>query len=206
MSSAYVTIEGTSTAEVVERKSRFIAQLSHASTEDEALEFLESVRAKHAQARHNVYAYRLHGGRSRYSDDGEPAQTSGLPTLEALEHAGLEDVICVTTRYFGGVLLGCGGLVRAYTDACNEAIAAASKCEIRSCVEVRLTMPYQLLDKIKRTLGRFDAKVMSTDYSDVVSMSCLVPSEDVRDLARAIADASGGDVTPDVSEPKLLPF
>ena len=115
--SSYTTIEGRAVAEIEEKKSRFIASLAHVETEEEALAFLEEIRAANRMARHNVYAYILRqggagaAGRGRYSDDGEPQKTAGLPTLEVLQHAGLTDVVCVVTRYFGGVLLGTGGLV-----------------------------------------------------------------------------------------------
>ena len=111
----YRTIRGTATGEYEEKKSRFIAQLSFADSEEKAVAFLEQVRAANRTARHNVYAYRLReGNRERYSDDGEPAKTAGTPALEVLQHSGLTDLIVVITRYFGGVLLGTGGLVRAY--------------------------------------------------------------------------------------------
>ena len=106
----------TATGEYEEKKSRFIAALSFADSEEAAVAFLEQVRAANRTARHNVYAYRLReGNRERYSDDGEPAKTAGTPALEVLQHSGLTDLIVVVTRYFGGVLLGTGGLVRAYT-------------------------------------------------------------------------------------------
>ena len=112
----YRTIRGTATGEYEEKKSRFIAQLSFADSEEKAVAFLEQVRAANRTARHNVYAYRLReGNRERYSDDGEPAKTAGTPALEVLQHSGLTDLVVVITRYFGGVLLGTGGLVRAYT-------------------------------------------------------------------------------------------
>ena len=112
----YRTIHGTATGEYEEKKSRFIAALSFADSEEAAVAFLEQVRAANRTARHNVYAYRLReGNRERYSDDGEPAKTAGTPALEVLQHSGLTDLIVVVTRYFGGVLLGTGGLVRAYT-------------------------------------------------------------------------------------------
>ena len=114
----YRTIRGTAIGEYEEKKSRFIAQLSFADSEEKAVAFLEQVRAANRTARHNVYAYRLReGNRERYSDDGEPAKTAGTPALEVLQHSGLTDLIVVVTRYFGGVLLGTGGLVRAYTTA-----------------------------------------------------------------------------------------
>ncbi len=123
---AYQTVAGTATARIEEKKSEFIAHISFADTEEKALAFLNAVRAEHRTASHNVYAYLLReGARMRYSDDGEPAKTSGLPTLEAIRHAHLTDCVIVTTRYFGGTLLGTGGLVRAYTAAAGAAIAAA---------------------------------------------------------------------------------
>ena len=106
----YRTIRGTAIGEYEEKKSRFIAQLSFADSEEKAVAFLEQVRAANRTARHNVYAYRLReGSRERYSDDGEPAKTAGTPALEVLQHSGLTDLIVVVTRYFGGVLLGTGG-------------------------------------------------------------------------------------------------
>ena len=113
------------TGEFEDRRSRFIAQLTHVESEAEAERFIQEVRARHHDARHNVPAWILADGRERCSDDGEPQRTSGMPTLEVLRGAGLENVCCVTTRYFGGTLLGPGGLVRAYTAAAQNAVAAA---------------------------------------------------------------------------------
>ena len=109
----YKTIRGTATFEYEEKRSRFIATASFADTEEKALAVLNAVRAANRTARHNVYAYVLQNGRTRYSDDGEPAKTAGTPVLETIGHAGVADVIVVVTRYFGGILLGTGGLVRA---------------------------------------------------------------------------------------------
>ena len=134
----YRTIRGTAVGEYEEKKSRFIAQLSFADSEEAAVAFLEQVRAANRTARHNVYAYRLReGNRERYSDDGEPAKTAGTPALEVLQHSGLTDLIVVITRYFGGVLLGTGGLVRAYTTATARALENAEVVTVRSVVELR---------------------------------------------------------------------
>ena len=122
---AYKTIAARAEAEIVEKKSRFIGQIAPVATEEEALAFIAEVKAAHRMARHNVYAYVLRGGRVRYTDDGEPAKTAGMPTLEAIQHAGLEDVAVVVARYFGGILLGAGGLVRAYSRGAAEAVRAA---------------------------------------------------------------------------------
>ena len=136
----YRTIRGTAIGEYEEKKSRFIAQLSFADSEEKAVAFLEQVRAANRTARHNVYAYRLReGSRERYSDDGEPAKTAGTPALEVLQHSGLTDLIVVITRYFGGVLLGTGGLVRAYTTATSRALEAAEVVTVRSVAEPEFT-------------------------------------------------------------------
>ena len=122
----YRTIQGVSLAEIEEKRSRFIARAAFADSEEKALAVLAAVRAEHRTARHNVYAYMLReGSRTRYSDDGEPAKTAGLPVLEAIRHAGVTDCIVVVTRYFGGTLLGTGGLVRAYTESASQALAPA---------------------------------------------------------------------------------
>ena len=143
--SEYATISGRSIAEIEEKKSRFIAHLAHVESEEEALSFLEEIRTEHRMARHNVYAYILRGEgaseRIRYSDDGEPQKTAGLPTLQTLQHAGLTDIACVVTRYFGGTLLGTGGLVRAYTQATQSAIAKSERVTVSVCIDITLRIP-----------------------------------------------------------------
>ena len=147
---AYKTIAARAEAEIVEKKSHFIGQIAPVATEEEALAFIAEVKAAHRMARHNVYAYVLRGGRVRYTDDGEPAKTAGMPTLEAIQHAGLEDVAVVVTRYFGGILLGTGGLVRAYTDATKAAIEAADVVTVSVCVDIILEVPYSLYEQLCR--------------------------------------------------------
>ena len=130
--SEYIIPAGYGEAEYVDKKSRFIGQVQYARTEAEAMAFVESVRKKYADATHNVWAYVLNSGAMRWSDDGEPGGTSGQPTLNVFRSAGVSDVCCVVTRYFGGILLGSGGLVRAYT-------AAASGISLGGCIEKGLT-------------------------------------------------------------------
>ena len=171
---SYLTIDGRAQAEIEEKKSRFIAQLCHVETEEEALTFLEEIRQKHRMARHNVYAYILRGSgatpRIRYSDDGEPQKTAGLPTLQVIEHAGLTDLIVVVTRYFGGTLLGTGGLVRAYTQATQAGIEAAKQLAISQCIDITITLAYPLYDQFVHLLNNFEAKVISTHYTDTVTV------------------------------------
>lgn len=196
--SSYRTIEGASVAEVVEKKSRFIAQLAHVDDEEAALAFLQSVRTEHAQARHNVYAYVLRGGRVRYSDDGEPPQTSGLPTYETLAHAELVDVICVTTRYFGGTLLGTGGLVRAYTQACQEAIAAAHVAVVSVCRDVSLSVPYDLYQAVLRAAEGPGVAVASTDFAECVRLVFRALDEEAEGLKARLVEATRGKCPIDV--------
>lgn len=199
--SSYKTIEGTAAAEVVEKKSRFIAQLAHVECEEDALEFLQKVRTEHAQARHNVYAYVLRGGRVRYSDDGEPPQTSGMPTYEALAHAELVDVVCVTTRYFGGTLLGTGGLVRAYTQACQEAVAAAKVVTVSQCRDVAVRVPYDLYQPVLRAAEGEGAAVASSDFNDGVDLVFRSLAEKAPDLEARLVEATRGKCPVVVGDP-----
>lgn len=168
---AYRTIAAPATAEIVEKKSRFIGQIAPVATEEEALAFINGVKAEHRMARHNVYAYVLRGGRIRYTDDGEPAKTAGMPTLEAIQHAGLEDVAVVVTRYFGGVLLGTGGLVRAYTDATKAAIDAAEVVTVSVCVDIVLEVPYGLYEQVCRIAEACQAKLQESDFAENVLLT-----------------------------------
>ena len=171
----YATIAGRCVAEIEEKKSRFIAHLAHVESEDEALAFLEEIRAEHRMARHNVYAYilRCEGAseRIRYSDDGEPQKTAGLPTLQTLQHAGLTDIACVVTRYFGGTLLGTGGLVRAYTQATQAAISESKRVTVSVCIDITLRIAYPLYDQMVRIAADCSAKTLDTQYADAVTLT-----------------------------------
>ena len=168
---AYKTIAALAEAEIVEKKSRFIGQIAPVATEEEALACIAEVKATHRMARHNVYAYVLRGGRVRYTDDGEPAKTAGMPTLEAIQHAGLEDVAVVVTRYFGGILLGTGGLVRAYTDATKAAIEAADVVTVSVCVDIILEVPYSLYEQLCRIAEAAGAKLAESDFAENVLLT-----------------------------------
>ena len=177
----YTTIQTEVSAEIEEKKSRFIAQLAPVKTEEEALVFLERIRAEHRMARHNVYAYVLRDdGRVRYSDDGEPSKTAGLPTLETIQHAGLNDVIAVVTRYFGGTLLGTGGLVRAYTQATKSAIEAAKLVTVSPCVSIKLQIPYAYYDKVMHLVTQNGYKVEESSFTDTVEVHVVVLEEQVQ--------------------------
>ena len=204
---AYKTIEGSAQAEYEERKSRFIGQVAHVETEEEAVAFLSGVRAANPMARHNVYAYVLRAGnRVRYSDDGEPARTSGLPTLEVIEHAGLKDVICVTTRYFGGTLLGTGGLVRAYTKAAQEAFAAARVVTFAECVDIMISVEYARYDQLNHWLGSQGIQILGADFAGDVAIDIRVRAEDADRVQAAIAEQTNGTAELLASEPSYQPI
>lgn len=205
--SQYTTIEGRATAEIEEKKSRFIASLAHVETEEEALAFLEEIRAANRMARHNVYAYVLReggagsAGRVRYSDDGEPQKTAGLPTLEAIQHAGLTDVCVVVTRYFGGVLLGTGGLVRAYTQSTQAGIAAAQKVVVSRCVDITMRLPYSLYDRMVVIAADCGAKTLDVQYAEDVTMVLRMLDGTQEPLLLKVTELMRGQEDVTVSEP-----
>ena len=203
----YRTISGTATAEYEEKKSRFIAQLAFADTEEKALAFLEQVRAANRTARHNVYAYRLRqGSRERYSDDGEPAKTAGTPVLEVLQHSGLVDVICVVTRYFGGALLGTGGLVRAYTTATADALKAAQIVTVRSVVQLSVTVDYSLYERASLLIDASGAKQAPPRFTDKVTLEWTMPEGTQGPLLTQLTELTRGGAAIAVSEPFYAPF
>ena len=163
--------------EFVDRKSRFIAELVHVASETEASAHQVDVRARHHDARHHVPAWILADGTERASDDGEPQRTSGMPTLEVLRGAGLRDVSCVTTRYFGGTLLGPGGLVRAYTAAAQTAVAAAEAAgdvvEMTLVTHVDVTVAYARYEQVLKLVALSGGKVVSSDFAAEVAVHAV---------------------------------
>lgn len=198
---SYRTIEGRAIAEIVEKKSRFIGHIAHVETEEEALAFLEEIRTRHRMARHNVYAYVLRNGRVRYSDDGEPQKTAGMPTLEAIQHADLTDVAVVVTRYFGGVLLGTGGLVRAYTASAQAAIDAARTVVISKCVEVVTELPYSLYEQALRVAEACEARVVDTSFTDAVLITLRMLDGTQEPLVQKLTELTRGQSEIMVSDP-----
>ena len=198
----YRTVRGVSTGEYEEKKSRFIAQLSFADSEEKALAFLEKVRAENRTARHNVYAYRLReGSRERYSDDGEPAKTAGTPALEVLQHSGLTDLIVVITRYFGGVLLGTGGLVRAYTTAAARALENAEIVTVRSVVSLSVTVDYSLYERAALLIEGAGGKAEAPEFTDRVALRWQMPKGTEGPLLEQLRELTRGSAQVAVSEP-----
>lgn len=203
----YRTIRGESQAELVEKHSRFIASAAFVESEEEALDFLARIRAANRTANHNVYAYVLReGNRLRYSDDGEPAKTAGLPVLEAIQHAGLVDCIVVVTRYFGGILLGTGGLVRAYTASASAVLESAQVVTVRSCVRLEVKVEYPLYERAMILLQEAGAHINEPEFAEAVTLTAILPEGDEAPLIPAFAELSRGAAVPQISKPFYTPF
>ncbi len=175
MSELYTTIERAATAEFEEKRSVFYGHIAPAKTEDEAMAFIKSKQSEFRDATHNVWAYYMKNGiLARYSDDGEPTGTAGLPTLEAIRKSEVNDVCVVVTRYFGGILLGAGGLVRAYSKAASLAIEAAGIVTYEPFTELTLNCNYSDYQRLCVELPKFGAKTDGADFTDRVTMRIAV--------------------------------
>ena len=195
MSESYKTISQTAEDFLEEKKSKFIARIAPVRTEEEAVGFINSVKAENRKARHNVYAYILREGNiSRYSDDGEPQGTGGVPVLEVIKKEGLTDVCVVVTRYFGGILLGTGGLARAYSGACKLAVESADIMEMHSCSKITIRCDYTLYGRIAQLLPQFEVKTISEDFAEAVSLTTLVKSELVEKFKEKLINAANGKI------------
>ena len=202
----YKTIRGTSTFEYEEKRSRFIATAAFADTEEKALAVLNAVRAANRTARHNVYAYVLQNGRTRYSDDGEPAKTAGTPVLETIGHAGVADVIVVVTRYFGGILLGTGGLVRAYTAAASGALQNAELVSMRLVVDCRLRVPYAQFEQAQRIIAAAETRLEEPIFDDAVTLYWRMPAGQEGTLVTALTELTRGGAEVEISEAQYAAF
>ena len=178
--------------EFVEKRSRFIGYLFHTPTEEEAVARIKEMREKHGDATHNVYAYIIHKGPTRFSDDGEPGGTAGMPTLQVLQREGLEDVCCVVTRYFGGILLGAGGLVRAYAHGAKLAVDAAGKSIRRIWDVIYLPVPYSWYERMLQEIQRFGGVVRETQFGADVELEVLTPQGQTQDFLARVVDLSAG--------------
>ena len=168
----YLTVLGSSQAEYVEKRSRFIASLKQVKTEEEAISFIEEIRSKYWDARHNCFAYSVEGGKySRFSDDGEPHGTAGKPILEVINGNEINDVVIVVTRYFGGVLLGTGGLVRAYGKASKDALENAKKAEMIPCTLYETYCEYSDHQILTNLIENSGGEIRNTDFTDKVKVS-----------------------------------
>lgn len=178
-----------------EKRSKFTGRLWHVETPEEAVAKIKEMRETYWDATHNCWAYILRNGNlMRYSDDGEPQGTAGQPILEVLRHKQLVDVCCVVTRYFGGILLGTGGLVRAYTQGAQLAVQAAGILRMSQYDILLLACPYALYESVQRMLPAFGCMIDETDFGADVTLTCAIPAGGADALNRALADATAGQV------------
>ena len=193
--SGYRTIAEAVTASFIEKKSEFIGNIAPCKTEEEAIAFIQEIRRQHRKAAHNCYAYILRDNNTiRHSDDGEPGGTAGAPMLEVLMKEGLTDVCCVVTRYFGGILLGAGGLVRAYTNGAKIAVDAAQIKEMRVAEQMRLTLDYSLYGKIGAALSEFDVRICNEDFAADVTLTLYIAQEKSEEFSERLTDICCGKI------------
>lgn len=189
----YKTVEKEAEDFFIEKKSRFIGYAKPVHTQEEAVAFINQIKSKHWDATHNVYAYVLKDNNiQRYSDDGEPSGTAGVPVLDVLLKEGLTDVCVVATRYFGGTLLGAGGLVRAYSHTSKIAVDAAGIITMAQCSIMEAAIDYSFYDRMTILLSDFSARIMHTEYADNVKITLSIKEDNRQALADKLTDISNG--------------
>ena len=193
----FKTLSNPSETDMTERRSFFLGYASPVTTEEEALEFIAKIKKRHSDATHNVYAYILRGSISRFSDDGEPHGTAGLPVLEVLRKEDVTDAVIVVTRYFGGILLGAGGLVRAYSASAKLALDAAVVKECKPFVLFGITCGYGEYQKLGRLFELNGVKNAETEYGEGVCVTACCPEERYDALCVAVRDVTGGKAMPE---------
>jgi len=194
---SYDTIAAPAAAELVEKRSRFLAEIRPVSDESQCAAFVAEQKARYHDARHNCSAWILRVGNIlRYSDDGEPQGTAGVPILEVIRREGLTDVAVVVTRYFGGILLGAGGLNRAYSHSAKRAVDAARRVRMCRCALFMLEIPYPLYDKVQLLLGQHGAAVLDSAFGVDVTLTLRLEASALPALEARLTELSGGQVRP----------
>lgn len=180
--------------EFVEKKSRFIGRIWPVETEEEALARIQEMKKKHYDATHNCWAYIIRDGAVRFSDDGEPGGTAGMPMLQVLQREGLFNAVCVVTRYFGGILLGAGGLVRAYTKGAKIAVDAAGKSMKRVWTVLYVPCPYSFYERVRLEAEGFGGIVRKADFGAEVELELLFPEAKTQEFLDRLTDMTAGTV------------
>lgn len=204
----YKTLLKSASDEVIINKSRFIGYAEPVKTVEEALAFLDRIRTKHKDATHNCYAYIIgqNAGIMRYSDDGEPGGTAGMPIIEVMKARGVVDCAVVVTRYFGGVLLGAGGLVRAYSHGCAIALNAAQVCEMHPTEKWMFEVSYPLWDKVQHTLKALPVRMESTEFTTAVAFELSVKSADSEQVRAELVRVTDGRIDEMLEEESFSPW
>ena len=180
--------------EFIEKKSRFIGRIWPVETEEEALARIQEMKKKHYDATHNCWAYIIRDGAVRFSDDGEPGGTAGMPMLQVLQREGLYNAVCVVTRYFGGILLGAGGLVRAYTKGAKIAVDAAGKSMKRVWTVLYVPCPYSFYERVRLEVEAFGGIVRKADFGAEVELELLFPEAKTQEFLDRLTDMTAGTV------------
>ncbi len=195
MATEYKTVKEFNCDEYIVKRSRFIGYAKPVTTVDEANSFIAEIKAKHWDATHNVYAYILReGGIKRYSDDGEPQGTAGVPVLDVIEKEGLVDTCVVVTRYFGGILLGGGGLVRAYSHSAKIGVDSAKIITMALCSDLKIECDYTFYGKLGAFLAGEGAKILDTQFTDNVTVCFRIKSTEKESLKAKLTELSNGRV------------
>lgn len=197
----YKTIAARCEARFIEKKSEFIGYLAPVTSEDEAISFINEIRAMHRKATHNCYAYILReNSTARHSDDGEPSGTAGVPIYEVLRKEELCDVACVVTRYFGGIMLGAGGLVRAYTRGAKDAVDAAAIKIMAMAAQLDIKVDYSLYGRLPQIFSEFDVRTQSEEFADDVRITAFVREELSQKLTEKLVDSCNGRIFVETSQ------
>ena len=190
----YLVPTGFGEDEFTEKKSRFIGRVWQVQTEEEALEKIQEMKKQHYDATHNCWAYIIKDGAVRFSDDGEPGGTAGMPMIQVLQREGLYNIVCVVTRYFGGILLGAGGLVRAYTKGAKIAVDAAGKSMKRVWSVLYVPCPYSFYERVKLEVAAFGGIIRDTQFGAEVEMEILVAEGKAQAFLDALTEMSAATV------------
>ena len=201
----YLTPLETASSEFTEKRSTFRSDIFLVETEAEAKARLEEVRKKHYDARHHCWCYRLRNGLERYSDDGEPQGTAGQPMLNVFQRENVTNVLCVVTRYFGGILLGAGGLTRAYARGAKDALDAAGIAVNRLWSKVEILCPYPLFERLKLLIASKGGQVSDTAYTADVLVTAMFPAGEVEGFRLALQELSNGSVGCEVTGQAFFP-
>ena len=181
-------------SELTEKRSRFLGHVRMVESEEEAKAFIAEMKRKYYDARHNCWCYAVRSGAERYSDDGEPQGSAGIPMLEVLRRRGVTNAVCVVTRYFGGVLLGTGGLLRAYTQSTADALDAAGIAVVRAWTEAEARCSYAQAERMKTEAAALGAVTEDVVYGADVTLKLLIPREKTEAVKARLFDASAGSV------------
>ena len=202
----YITVNEISVGEYSEKHSRFIATLYPCKSDLEAMEILKEHKTRYFDARHNVYAYILKDNTSRFSDDGEPHGTAAKPVLDVLSHSGITDALLVVTRYFGGILLGTGGLVRAYSSASKEAVNNAVPVKMQECDAFLTVIPYSEQGKITNLIKEYEGIIENTEFGENIKTEYCIPSYNTGKFTEKLCEISSSKIKADFISKKIMPI